>query len=197
MRVISIEGIDGTGKTSLLKGLEDEIKSNLICFDSFPSEWFRREYEKLKGTLEGKEFHKRVNDLHTEDKLRTYKYWKEQGKEVMICDRFELTQKVYDGEMLGQNTLDTGITSELVIFLDADVDVVLSRIETREQEDYLDFENKEMLTVMRERYESIIHMEYKDKVRRIHVLKETTKEQVKEDALSILTDENIIKELRV
>lgn len=183
MRVVTIEGIDGTGKTTLLNKLEDSIGEDLYCFVSFPTERFYKKYNELdKGKLQGDAYFKEVNRLQTEDKEYTYKLWKEKGKKVMFCDRFEVSQKVYDGSHLGEIT--SNIESDLVIYLMGEVENMVERIGERGVEDCLGYEELEELKRLAVRYERILFRQYEGRYKIVDA--EQGKEGILQDTLEAL-----------
>lgn len=179
LKIINIEGIDGSGKTGLLEDLKEEFKEDKYCFISFPTSYFYRSYEALKKMgYNEKEFAKEVNRLQTNDKKKAYEYWKGKGKEIMFCDRFDVSQKVYNGSSLKVDTVETPIVSDTVVYIDIEVDTVLKRIEDRNTEDCLGYEEENTLREIKKRYDSVIEDEYKGRVLVFPVTEGTTKEEL-------------------
>lgn len=170
MKVISIEGIDGTGKTELLKGLERRLGQQDRCFVNFPTERFYERYIDLdKDMYRGLDYFKEVNLLQSDDKIHTYTYWKQRGKRIMFCDRYDVTQKVYDGSRLGEPTVELDTASDLVIYLDVDIETVLARINNRGIDDCLGYEEENTLRELKVRYERILEEEYSGRYKVISI----------------------------
>lgn len=179
MKVINIEGIDGSGKTGLLEDLRKEFGEDKYCYISFPTRYFYRSYEALKEMgYSTEEFEQEINKLQTQDKKRAYAYWKGEGKEIMFCDRFEVTQKVYNGSSLNVDTVETPIVSDTVVYIDIEVDTVMKRIEERDIEDCLGYEEEDTLRELKKRYDSVLEDEYQGRVIVFPVTEETTKEEL-------------------
>lgn len=179
MKVISIEGIDGTGKTVLLEGLREKLSSDDRCFVKFPSKRFYKQYRELdKDKYREDSYFKEVNKLQTEDKAFFYDYWQQQGKKIMFCDRYDVSQKVYDGSSLGERTIDLDTKSDWVIYLDVDIETILARINERGEDDCLGYEEEEKLRELKLRYERILEEEYKGSYKVIEISPTDTIEDV-------------------
>lgn len=194
LKVISIEGIDGTGKTGVLDGLKNTLGTEETCFVSFPTKWFYGKYEELKeeyreygGDLLA--FERKINQLQSEDKLRVYEQLLAEGKKVLYCDRFDVSQKVYNGSVLGEEMTDVVVNSDYVIHLDVDVETVLKRISSRGEEDYMGYEQESTLRQLRERYLTVLKTEYAGKYRVVSIKPEETPEEVLQRVLDIIREE--------
>lgn len=189
MYVISIEGIDGAGKTSLLDALQEKIYNQKICFVSFPTEQFYRRRQQIS---QDDNYTEEINRLQTEDKQDAYHYWERKGMKVMICDRYDVSQKVYDGSSLKQYTVDTAIKSDFIIYLNIGVDTVMERIHNRGVEDVLGYEDADRLKQLRMRYERILKEEYKNYVI-IAVENQGSVDDMASETLHILREEGYIQ----
>lgn len=179
MKVISIEGIDGTGKTALYEGLKDKLASDDKCFMKFPTKRFYKKYLELdKDQYRLDRYFQVVNDLQTEDKAHFYNHWKQQGKKVMICDRYDVSQKVYDGSNLVGQTVEVDMESDFVIYLSTDIETSMKRINKRNAEDMLGYEEKEKLIELKSRYERVLNEEYQGRHKVIEIKPEDTIEDV-------------------
>src|SRR5699024_11074003 len=157
MRVVSLEGIDGAGKSVLVEYLEKNMKVEGIEVVSFPSSHFyERYYKGMRGPV--------VEMIQQEDKKYMYDKHVKKGTKVLLCDRAEVSQMVYNG------TEKTSIKSDKVIYLDIEVDKALDRVNERGIEDPLDFEKREVLEDKKKEYERILKSkEYRDKVEWVKV----------------------------
>lgn len=196
LKVISIEGIDGTGKTVLLEGLRDKLNNKDHCFVNFPTKMFYEKYRELdKDKYREEEYFEEVNRLQTEDKEFFYEYWKQNGKKIMFCDRYDVTQKVYDGSSLGKQTIDLDVKSDLVIYLSADMETILNRIDERGEEDCLGYEEEERLKELEKRYERILEEEYQGKYKVIEIGSEDTIEDVLYLVLNYLHENDVLENI--
>lgn len=161
MKIISIEGIDGTGKTTLLNNIKKV--SGKGKYISFPTEHFFERYNTYKqDNLLTESI---LEKLQSEDKEQAIRKLKEQGYEWVICDRFEVTQIVYN------KTQNPRYRSDVVVYLELGIDDVFKRIGARQEEDNLGFETRDKLTQLKEDFEVVLKTDYyRDKVLRYNVL---------------------------
>lgn len=158
LRVISIEGIDGTGKTTLHNLIRKRLEVNKeVGFVRFPTEDFYSKYEK-RGKIKPLTAQE-IEEMQSEDKKQTITKLKEHGYKYLFCDRAEVSQIVYN------ETKETSMESDVVIYLSIELDEALRRIKERKIEDNLGFEQEDTLRELKHRYEEILTSEkYKDKV---------------------------------
>src|SRR5699024_6633677 len=83
---------------------------------------------------------------------------KKKGLDVLMGDRGEVSQKVYNG------TEKTSIESDVIIYLDISIDEAFKRMSVRGIEDNLGYESREVLTEKRKKYKEILNRDYKGKV---------------------------------
>jgi len=167
MFVVSIEGIDGTGKSTLVDKLEEyvndikEVGDNYwehIQFTRFPTRYF---FERI-ANFNSKET---ITDadmlrLQDEDKLHEINKRRQQGCKLLICDRGEVSQRVYN------QCENTSIESDFVIYLSIQLEEALRRISTRGVEDNLGFEDGDILKRVQESYKKVLETDqYKNKVK--------------------------------
>ena len=156
MYLVTIEGIDGSGKSTLFERLKECYKRDNVDYVKFPGGYFFNHY---RDNLTDEE----IEELQQKDKRIIYEWGRNKQLDVLIGDRGEVSQKVYNG------TDKTSIESDLVIYLDIDIEEAFKRIDVRGEEDNLGFENKDVLTEKKKRYEEVLEKEYKDKVVRFYI----------------------------
>ena len=164
MKVVTIEGIDGAGKTVFYNKIKAEAERQGLTgigFAELPSDYF---FSKYRKDMTDKE----IEQLQNEDKAVVYKKYLEEGNRVMLSDRGDVTQKVYNGSK------EVSISSNLVLYLSISVEDSLKRIQKRGVDDNLGFENEETLTELKKNYEEVLSREeYEGKVIYIDALKLT------------------------
>lgn len=154
MYLISIEGIDGTGKTTLWNRLKTTESINklkeqyTVRFVQFPTSWFFEQLNELEkqGTLDDE----KVLWLQNEDKKRLVEEMEKRGVGVLICDRGDVSQMVYNKDK------EPSIQSDLVVYLHIQLEEALRRIQLREVADNLGFEQEDTLKEIQIDYERII-----------------------------------------
>src|SRR5699024_9509972 len=152
VRVVSLEGIDGSGKSFLVDRVESGLLLKGVEVVRLPSRYFFSRYHKGLSDAE-------VEQLQQDDKKHVYDKHVAKGTRVMLCDRAEVSQKVYNG------TVNTSIESDKVIYLDIEVEKALERVNIRGEDDNLGFESKTILEAKKKEYERILKSDkYRNKV---------------------------------
>lgn len=162
MRYVIIDGIDGTGKTTISRMLEKELGLKYVHFPTDKS-WFK-DIPKMNPSDIVMSF---VEDFHrTADKIF-------KDSTDYVFDRSFVSSMLYQSEGLSEElgiSIDeamleiamlhlegVGKLPELVVLLDADVDVALNRVLSRS--DGKDpFEKKSFLEKIRSLYPSLINV---------------------------------------
>jgi len=133
---INIEGIDGSGKTSIINYLK--TKFNNIYFTKEPTDNF--EFNKLKKL--DNEYDSIYNFfLFTYDRLNHQKYLEENKNNIIISDRYISSSIAYEGPLINKffNNIDETIKwilyvskmiklPDIIIYLDLDIDIAMERI---------------------------------------------------------------------
>ncbi len=154
--LINIEGIDGSGKTTLVNYLK--TKFNNIYFTREPTENF--EYNNLK----------RLNNkydsiynffLFTYDRINHQEEIKNNIDKIIISDRYITSSIAYEGPLIDQffSNVDETINyilsvskmiilPDIIIYLDLDIDTAIGRIEKNRKN--LDYNNK-ILSILEEK----------------------------------------------
>lgn len=165
---IAIEGIDLSGKSTLLKGLKKYLKQNGInpVFSFEPTPAGRA---KLQAATKGPDFHKEAEDIFFADRkehLEALTPHFEKNK-VVILDRHILSSVAYQGAVKGRNPAEIAkrqlaefAPADLTILLDLDVDEALKRAGNlgRRKGDDADaiFEAREHLIRSRKNYHTFL-----------------------------------------
>ncbi|QTG87315.1 hypothetical protein [Bacillus amyloliquefaciens] len=151
MIICSIEAIDGAGKTTVFERLKEDRDINdgslHIEYARFPTDDFYQMYKRLNKPS-GDVF----LNLHNEDKRSLVKSARSRGVDLLICDRGDVTQTVYNG----QCSKDT-MYSDLVIFLKTSVETAMKRIAHRGSEDIYGFETEDKLKHIANRYLRVLN----------------------------------------
>ncbi len=133
---INIEGIDGSGKTSIINYLKP--KFNNIYFTKEPTDNF--EFDKLKKL--DNEYDSIYNFfLFTYDRLNHQKYLEENKDNIIISDRYIASSIAYEGPLINKffNNIDETVKwilyvskmiklPDIIIYLDLDIDIAMERI---------------------------------------------------------------------
>lgn len=133
---INIEGIDGSGKTSIINYLK--TKFNNIYFTKEPTDNF--EFNKLKKL--DNEYDSIYNFfLFTYDRLNHQKDLEENKDNIIISDRYIASSIAYEGPLIDKffNNIDETIKwilyvskmiklPDIIIYLDLDIDIAMERI---------------------------------------------------------------------
>ena len=172
-KLIAIMGIDGSGKTTLVKNLEKRCCNfeNWKFMSIFGNSSFTKELEDVAESL-GKTrrecFSKEMRSIIWRTDLinNVYKYVVpelEKGKTV-ILDRYSLCSRVYSNlEMYEMGYMDKLLEilpkPDLGIYLDVDVDIAIKRIEQRNGKEIAPYEKRDGLLYLKETYEKYISQE--------------------------------------
>lgn len=161
--LITLEGIDGSGKTTVWKQLQEELSSDEFVFTREPT---TSKYGKLLRENLANDTENRFTELflfmadHAHHVNNTIKPAINNDK-VVICDRYIDSRCAYQGHTLDSDLpnptkfvyeLHNGwsVFPELTIFLDVNVNTSLSRLDTSEK-----FETENKLASIKENYEEI------------------------------------------
>jgi dTMP kinase len=193
--LITLEGIDGSGKTTVWNRLQKELSSEEFVFTREPT---TSQYGELLRENLTNDTENRFTELflfmadhahHVNNTIRPAI----NNEKVVICDRYIDSRCAYQGYTLANDLSDPtrfvydlhggwSIFPELTIFIDVDVNTSVTRLDTNEK-----FETKEKLTSIKENYEEIAAM---DNNRFISVNGEKSKEEV-----STTTKEKILTQI--
>ncbi|MBO4569175.1 MAG: dTMP kinase [Candidatus Methanomethylophilaceae archaeon] len=161
--IIVVEGIDGTGKSTLCARLARELESE--GFEVYPTAEPTRgkvgrlirsgAFEGVSQSTEALLFMADRND-HTEEML-----WSASEGKVVLCDRYFASTLAYQSSGLDGSSVDPGVlmplceafarVPDLTILLDADPETTMGRVRSR-GEDVSKFEDAGFLRRVRERY---------------------------------------------
>ena len=153
MKIISVEAIDGAGKTTLVAQIKQYVEQTkdpfwkYTGFTRFPTSAFYHQYSKRKASdlTDAEVLRMQDEDKRIEiERNRGYRY------DVLICDRGELTQIVYN------KSESPSMRSDVIVFLDIPVEESLIRIHERNDEDILGFEKETTLRDMHSEYNRLI-----------------------------------------
>lgn len=167
---VTIEGIDKSGKTTVINNLKNEFPDALYTTEPDDTTWtgksVRRAIKAESGTHPLSVFHFFMADHynHIEDKVKPAL----EKEQMVICDRYIDSRYAYqqssvdeyiEGDTLAwlkkvQEKPTSTITPDLTIILDISPEESLSRMELSERELEV-FEKKEFLEKVRENYLSL------------------------------------------
>ncbi|MCH4866795.1 hypothetical protein [Bacillus sp. 1006-3] len=151
MIICSIEAIDGAGKTTIFERLKEDRDINdgslHIEYVRFPTDDFYRKYRSLNTPSAAM-----ILKLHDDDKRSLVADARSRGVDLLICDRGDVTQTVYNGQC-SKNTM----YSDLVIFLKTGVETAMKRIACRGNEDILGFETEGKLKHIADEYLRVLN----------------------------------------
>lgn len=171
-KLITISGIDGSGKTTLINNLEKIIGDRLpvVCMSAYKDTKFTEELEevaKKAGTTRRKCFSKLLRSITWKNDLigSTVKNVipkLEEGK-IVILDRYTLCAKAFtDAEGEEDSYMDIMLDGlpkpDLGIYLDVDIYTALDRINQRDKQKD-PYENKEGLVKLKKSYEKLMKEE--------------------------------------
>lgn len=168
--LIVLEGLDGSGKTSISRKLAEYLSSTGVdcILTREPTEHFRRspEMENRRDAISSIRmfFEFTLDRIQHVDEIRK---WLDSGK-VVICDRFLYSSYAYQGpgiasefggileaiEWMRSVSKVIGIRPDLVVFLDVDPETAMSRI-SRRTDIQSGFEELEFLRKVRDAYGKI------------------------------------------
>lgn len=170
---IVIMGIDGSGKTTLVRNLEN-CSCNIDswkCMSIFDNSIFTKELEEIakqQGKTRREFFSKELRSLIWRSDLinNVYKYVIPELKNgnTVILDRYTLCNKVYSNLKSRElehmdRMLDILPKPDLGIYLDVDIDVALKRIRERDALEKAPYENKKGLVRLKGIYEELMLQE--------------------------------------
>lgn len=178
---IAISGIDGSGKTTLQEGIKKMLQcfsdKEILCLDGMkPLRYTNvlKQYAELNEKNMFNMFEDVVLLSYAMSLLYNYVYIIKpaliQGKIVithrndMCCKAYTKLRDIESSAMpIVREMLSTYRKADLHFYCNVDVDLALSRIETRKREGYIPSinENKKKLLAIQSNYEELIHSEYK------------------------------------
>lgn len=162
-RMIVIEGIDGSGKSSVVNELikyirtDENITRIIEPSHNVIGSLIR---EMIIGDDMSDSRQRVLSRLFSADREANLGYIKERLKgeetsEFFLYDRYMYSTMAYQNTDLDKKLNEDFPTPGLTIFLDTDVDVALKRITDRGDERQV-FETKERLTMIRDRYHEVL-----------------------------------------
>jgi len=172
---IIIEGIDGTGKSTLLRNIEDRINSDkelnqIVVFKKREpttgnigtlirnkiSNGFNIDDLVINKYLESLFFIDRIENIF--DKDSGVNSILKNKNHLVLQDRYWMSTLAYQGKDINSNTLneyEIFPEPDLLIYLDLDVDKALSRIDNRNTTKDI-FETKDKLSNIKKVYEELL-----------------------------------------
>jgi len=192
--LITLEGIDGSGKTTVWEALQQELSSDEIVFTREPTD---SQYGKLLRENLAKDTENTFTELflfmadHACHVMDTVNPAIDRG-EVVICDRYIDSRCAYQGYTLNDEMEkpvefvysmheEWSRIPDLTILIDVSPKTSIERLNTDEK-----FETEEKLTAIQENYAAIAEM---DENRFQVVDGEQDKNKVLEDVMNIITGE--------
>ena len=147
-KFITVEGLEGSGKSSVIKFLEQYLKKKGYSLKVYREPGTTKVGEKIRKIL----LDKKNKELSRHTELLLYLAARTQlieeklkkdlaGYDFIICDRFFDSTLAYQGYALGLGKtaesgvkiFSLGITPDLTFFLDVDVKTGLSRLRSRDR----------------------------------------------------------------
>lgn len=144
---ITVEGLEGSGKSSVISFLEKYFRKKKFSVKVFRDPGSTRVGEKIRGILLGKKnnvspyaelllYLAARAQLIEEELLRAFKKYK-----VVICDRFYDSTVVYQGYGLGLGKIaeraarefNLGVVPDITILLESDIKKSLKRIKKKDR----------------------------------------------------------------
>lgn len=198
---ISIEGNDGSGKTTVVACLKKELESRNIpvvttrepggirIAEAIRDIILNPEYKEMSASTEAL-LYAASRSQHIDEKIIPAL---QEGK-VVICDRFVHSSLAYQGfaRDLGiEQVYDINLFAikdaipDITIFLDVDVDVARARVNRRQHLDRLELEKDAFHKKVRKGYEIVCEM-YQDKI--VKVDANQSLEKVVSDILAIILE---------
>lgn len=156
MKVISIEGIDCSGKSTLFKKLQEEFKDNKdFYFIKFPSVLNNHGLHAIRSIRENKDIG--LEKYYLQDMELEYCKAVQQGYEYFICDRSWLSTLVYSDNpnLILEDRFKVSFGIDLNIFLDLDYSILKERLEKRSCNSCIDLKvlnSEKSYTKTRNRY---------------------------------------------
>lgn len=145
---ITVEGIEGCGKSSVIKFLEDYFKKNNFKIQVYREPGSTEVGEKIrkilldKGNIKLSAHTELLLYLAARTQLIEEKLKKDLSRyEIIICDRFYDSTLAYQGYALGLGKIakdavkmfSLGIKPDLTLFLDVEAEVGLARVKERDR----------------------------------------------------------------
>ncbi len=164
--LVVLEGIDGTGKTTLANALGEELSSRLgemVIVTQEPTERFK-EFQELENLIGDWPKCKTGADAITSLKftldhaihLADVIIPALADDRIVICDRWTpFSSRAYQGLVASILTQKWDIRPDVTILLDLDPNVAMQRLAERSEGKLKDFEKWEILTAARENYENL------------------------------------------
>ncbi|MFG6332427.1 MAG: deoxynucleoside kinase [Lachnospiraceae bacterium] len=166
--LIYIFGIDGCGKTTLLKMLDEKTTENTLCIQTFSASYFTNELENIAKRLKDSRRNVFSQELRSSVWMldliyATNKYiipHIQKGRNV-ILDRYTLCSRIYleilnyDNINYMGNVLDCLPQPDLGLHLDVSIEEAIKRIQLR-NDNIAPYEHTESLRKIKKRYEEYI-----------------------------------------
>lgn len=192
-KLITIEGIDGSGKTTILESIDEEMIDADIEKTREPTRWSDPGELLMKSLKSGETIDMTELFLfmadHSEHLEKTIKPRLEDDK-IIVCDRYVDSRCAYQGATIGtigqQRAIeyvyelheDWSIFPDYTIFIDISIDEALERLDTDHRH-----ETRERLENVYENYKWLIE---KDSERFVVVDGEATVEEVTQEVAEII-----------
>lgn len=198
---ITLEGVDGCGKSSVAKALKKALEElgYTVCHTREPggieiSEQIREIILNPKNTMMDEKTEALLYAASRRQHLKEKVIPSFERKEIIICERFLDSSLAYQGYARGIGIEEVLKINEfaianhfpdLTIYLDVDVETGLSRIETRDFKDRLDAEAKDFHLKVKAGYE-IVNKMFESRIKYVDARKQL--ETVIEDSLKLIME---------
>ena len=192
-KLITFEGIDGSGKTTIAKILHSKIENSIFTTEPTDS-WLGKS---VKKALEEKRDAITIAFLFLADRnehIKEIKKWLNEGK-IVICDRFIDSTFAYQKEHIKMDGVEEWLNwLHKPFFIKPDITFLLvieprKAIERIKDRKLIVYEDEKFLEKVQENYLEIAERE-KDRI--VIINAEKSKEEVVEECYKILRARNII-----
>ena len=192
-KLITFEGIDGSGKTTIAKILHSKIENSIFTTEPTDS-WLGKS---VKKALEEKRDAVTIAFLFLADRnehIKEIKKWLNEGK-IVICDRFIDSTFAYQKEHIKMDGVEEWLNwLHKPFFIKPDITFLLvieprKAIERIKDRKLIVYEDEKFLEKVQENYLEIAERE-KDRI--VIINAEKSKEEVAEECYKILKKKSII-----
>lgn len=192
-KLITFEGIDGSGKTTIAKILHSKIEKSIFTTEPTDS-WLGKS---VKKALEEKRDAITIAFLFLADRnehIKEIKKWLNEGK-IVICDRFIDSTFAYQKEHIKMDSVEEWLDwLHKPFFIKPDITFLLvieprKAIERIKDRKLIVYEDEKFLEKVQENY---LEIAKKEKDRIVIIDAEKSKEEVVEECYKILRARNII-----
>ncbi len=192
-KLITFEGIDGSGKTTIAKILHSKIEKSIFTTEPTDS-WLGKS---VKKALEEKRDAITIAFLFLADRnehIKEIKKWLNEGK-IVICDRFIDSTFAYQKEHIKMDGVEEWLDwLHKPFFIKPDITFLLvieprKAIERIKDRKLIVYEDEKFLEKVQENY---LEIAKKEKDRIVIIDAEKSKEEVVEECYKILRARNII-----